>query len=223
MNVIYRTVYIIERKTVIGISTAFIFITITAIGLIIDTNISLKNDSHGDFILNNVSQCLSNLRNVYRDFHKLAAIAAPSKQDHDNACSYFKQFPITEEVRITTCIYEGELRIDIRRFQSNIPQMEGIHLDHYEWQSFFKRLSYFDAKFRHLFSDSVQDGCVHTLDIGRDKRIQLCMTKGNVYTRIYHHIDKVNSGKGIELDSLETMAFIKFAPVIEETVVKISD
>ena len=125
---------------------------------------------------------------------------------------------LTHNVKATICIYRGDLRVDIRRFVSNIPERIGIAIPGRDWKHFYNRIYDVERKFRQLYGNTTVDGCVHTFEINPRIRLQLCVEKDDVFTLIYHYIGSVRSIKGITLDSLETLAFFKRSSDIEEAV-----
>lgn len=52
---------------------------------------------------------------------------------NNTACNIFRMFPISFDTALTVCEYEGETRIDIRKFVNNQASIIGIHLSLDQW------------------------------------------------------------------------------------------
>jgi hypothetical protein len=67
----------------------------------------------------------------------LSDLVSSISHNHTNYC--IKQFELpNSNKRISVCLYEGDIRVDIRVFLSNKPTIKGIYLSALEWKEFEK-------------------------------------------------------------------------------------
>jgi len=62
------------------------------------------------------------------------------QQFNTTLCRYIKQYPLPENYFVTICSYQGEIRIDFRKFINNYPTIQGVYLNTRQW-NYLKRLS----------------------------------------------------------------------------------
>lgn len=61
---------------------------------------------------------------------------------NSSLCSYFKQYPLPNQYYATICSYQGEIRIDLRKFINKHPSILGIYFNINQW-NYLKRLDSF--------------------------------------------------------------------------------
>jgi hypothetical protein len=61
------------------------------------------------------------------------------QQFNTTFCMYIKQYPLPEKYFVTICSFQGEIRIDFRKFINNYPTIQGVYLNTRQW-NYFKRL-----------------------------------------------------------------------------------
>jgi hypothetical protein len=62
------------------------------------------------------------------------------QQFNTTFCRYIKQYPLPEKYFVTICSFQGEIRIDFRKFINNYPTIQGVYLNTRQW-NYFKGLS----------------------------------------------------------------------------------
>ena len=66
----------------------------------------------------------------------LTNITELATQRNNTLCSFIRQIEISESKRVTVCIYQDNIRIDIRHFNSNNKaSIKGIWLSTNEWET----------------------------------------------------------------------------------------
>ena len=71
------------------------------------------------------------------DFENMVPSTNYGNMNH-TLCSYIKQFKLSEDKRVSICVYQKELRIDFRRFVSNKPSIRGLWMTKQEWRSLLR-------------------------------------------------------------------------------------
>lgn len=68
-------------------------------------------------------------------------------------CTYINQFPLTEEVYATVCLFNGETRLDIRYFSRGRATVKGIYIDRRQFRHLKRYIYHIDHEMNRHYNE----------------------------------------------------------------------